>query len=367
MKDTVDAELLSRNLPALKSREEMKNILLDNVYGRLPEIAYSCTVGEPTVVEGRMCGGKAVLSTAKMTISAERGSHSFPISELLHRDGEKHPFFVFMNFHSVPSLYYPVEEIAEAGFDVLSIRYTDVTSDDDDFTNGLAGILMPPHARESENGGAAAGKLALWAFAASRLLDYAGEIDCLDMSRAAVIGHSRLGKTALLAGMLDERFNFVFANDSGCGGDSLSKGSLGALGTTGRTGGHGESISQITKNFPQWFCPNFRKYADKNYSEIFDQHYLVASIAPRHVYVGSASADDWADPDSQFLSCAAASKAYEAAGLRGLVRGKSDDFPKVGDFFHDGMIGYHLRYGCHFLSRNDWQMYMKYMNAHKND
>ncbi len=366
MKDTVDGELFSRNLPALKSREEMKDILLDNVYGRLPDVAYSCGVGTPTTVEGRMCGGRAVLSTAEMTISTALGSHSFPLFRLLHTDGEKHPFFVFLNFHSVPSLYYPVEEIAESGFDVLSVCYTDVTTDDGDFANGLAGILMPPHAREGENGGSAAGKLAIWAFAASRLLDYASTIDCLDMSRAAVIGHSRLGKTALLAGMLDERFNFVFANDSGCGGDSLSKGSLGALGKTGRTGGPGESISQITKNFPQWFCPNFRKYADKNYSELFDQHFLVASIAPRHVYVGSASADDWADPDSQFLSCVAASKAYEAAGLRGLVQSGSE-FPNVGDFFHDGMIGYHLRDGCHFLSRDDWQMYMRYMNAHKND
>jgi hypothetical protein len=112
-----------------------------------------------------------------------------------------------------------------------------------------------------------------------------------------------------------------------------------------------------------WFCENYRKYANKEYEMPFDQHFLVAGSAPRHVYVGSADQDYWATPRLEFLSAYAAGEIYELLGLPGLV--DPGRYPFAGENFHDGYIGYHLRKGRHYLSRDDWNFYMQYIRHAK--
>src|SRR5690606_24717348 len=137
---------------------------------------------------------------------------------------------------------------------------------------------------------------------------------------------SRLGKTALLAGATDERFTCVIANNSGCSGAAITRNK------------QGEKISDIYTNFPHWFCKNYEKYMHNEFALPFDQHFLLAAIAPRNVYVSSAVEDLWADPDSEYLSCVAASEVYEKLGIKGFIH--PPRFPQVGDVFQDGKIGY---------------------------
>ena len=83
-----------------------------------------------------------------------------------------------------------------------------------------------------------------------RVLDYVLSLESTDSKNVAMLGHSRLGKTALLAGALDERFFCAFSNDSGCSGAALARENT------------GETIEKINKNFPYWFCENYKKYID---------------------------------------------------------------------------------------------------------
>lgn len=358
----VEVLLKETKLPELLDRKSMKKILQDNEYGYIPDVPYQVTVSEPKTIEYRYCCGNAEVSRVEFTITTQYGSHSFPVHRLLHTDGSVHPFFVFMNFRGmVPDFYYPVEEIIDRGYNVLSFNYKDVTSDDADFTNGIAGILMPNGQDQTDT----CGKLALWAWTASRLMDYAETLPCLDCSQAAVMGHSRLGKTALVAGMMDERFRYVFSNDSGCSGAALARGSLGVMGKTGKYGGTGETIEKIVKAFSYWFCKRYEDFVPTNIPEGFDQHFLVASIAPRFAYVASAAMDEWASPDSEFLSCVAASKAYESLGLTGFVH--DGILPDEEATYHAGRVGYHRRTGMHFLSRVDWNRYMDFIDRHHDD
>ena len=76
--------------------------------------------------------------------------------------------------------------------------------------------------------------------------------------------------------------------------------------------------------------------------------------------VGSAEEDIWADPDAEYLSCRAASEAWERLGLPGLIA--PDRLPKAGDAFRQGSIGYHLRSGAHYFSREDWNRYMDFLD-----
>ena len=270
---------------------------------------------------------------------------SFPFYATIPTDGKKHPFFVNINFSAcVPDQYQPTEELIDNGFAVLSFDYRDVTSDNPDFTNGLAGVIYPDGVRKSNTG---PGKIAMWAWAAQRVMDYAETLtDSLDLNCAIVCGHSRLGKTALLAAATDERFAFAYSNDSGCSGAAITRNK------------EGETVAEICNRFPYWFCENYKKYMDNEENMPFDQHFLVASIAPRKVLVGSASDDIWADPFSEQLCCFAASAAFE----KGFVC--PDRKADLCEEFLAGDIGYHLRKGSHYFSREDWSKLIKFVNLH---
>ncbi len=256
---------------------------------------------------------------------------------------------VNINFNNnVPNKYMPTEEIVDNGFACLSFCYEDITSDDGDMTNGLAGILFENGERKDYD----AGKIALWAWAAHRIMDYAQTRTELDITKSIVCGHSRLGKTALLAGATDDRFAISYSNDSGCSGAALYNSKI------------GETIEAITDHFPFWFCKNYCKYRGYDNEMPFDQHYLTACIAPRKVYIASAESDSWADPESEFLNCVAVSRLYQNAGLKGFIH--DDRLPQAPELFHEGNVAYHIRNGTHYFGREDWQYMMKYAkNAFK--
>lgn len=337
--------LQERNLPPLLRREEMLNILQEEIYGNLPEKPTRLTW---TVEEGvikKFCAGKAVLN--KITLHCEMGekSFSFPCQLALPTEEGKHPFFVHINFRDdVPDRYMPTEELIDNGFAVFSFSYKDVTDDNEDFSDGLAGVLYGGQSRKPND----AGKIAMWAWAAHRVMDYAQTLaDQLDMQCAAVCGHSRLGKTALLTAATDERFTFAYSNNSGCSGAAITRDK------------QGETVQKICNRFPYWFCENYKKYINRESEMPFDQHYLLASIAPRKVLVGSASEDLWADPVSEQLCCVAAAPAFK----NGFVF--SNKPAEIGEEFFAGDIGYHLRKGLHYFSREDWQKLIKFINIHR--
>jgi hypothetical protein len=337
-----------RALPPLLHREEMLKLLLNEEYGNPVPKPDSIEFSVRENTRAHFCAGKAFLDLIDVRVAFGDKSFSFPVKLSRPCADGRHPLFIHINFRdAVPDLYMPTEELIDNGFAVLSFSYLDITSDDGDFTNGLAGVLYPDRKRGSRD----AGKIAMWAWAASRVMDYAEtRADIFDLSRAAVCGHSRLGKTALLAGALDERFSFVYSNDSGCSGAAISREK------------QGESVDKICTRFPYWFCEEYYKYGDKVDTMPFDQHWLIASIAPRFVLVGSAAEDIWADPESEMLSCLAASPAYEALGIDGFVG--EDRSPVAGDAWLDGRIGYHIRKGAHYFSRTDWQRLIAFVNKH---
>ena len=331
-----------------KRREEIKEILQREEYGFMPK-EHDILTWEEEPVTYIFCAGRAEHKKVILTAYFGEDSFSFPIYVSIPKKEGKVPFFVHINFRdNVPDRYLPIEEICDRGFAVISFCYSDVTMDEQTKkmdSDPLVEVIYKGIEKQPYH----AGKIRLWAWAASRALDYALTLENLDPDRATVVGHSRLGKTALVAGMLDERFKIVIANDSGCSGAAISRGKA------------GEDIGSIIRVFPHWFCENFYKYAGKEEEMPFDQHFLIAASAPRHVYVASAEMDFWADPTSEFLSCLAADEVYRKLGLTGFVC--NDCLPMAFEKFHGGMVAYHVRTGDHYLSREDWNLYMDYLEG----
>lgn len=338
--------LKERNLPEIPAdRNEIKEILQREIYGYMPGNPENVHFEEVSKIEGRFpC--RAEIKQMKCTFTYNGKQGEFPFKSTLHTDGKKRPLFININFRpDVPDLYQPTEEILDADFDILSFCYKEVTSDNGDFSDGIASVFVP----DGERADTCPGKIVLWSWAASRLVDYALTLEGTDADNIAVVGHSRLGKTALVTGMFDERVKYAFSNNSGCAGAALARENT------------GEKVADITKNFPFWFCPNYLKYVNNEAAMPFDQHFLVASIAPRYAYVASSSLDAWACPDNEYLCCYAASDYFEKGGVKGFVA--PDRLPECGELFHDGNIGYHKKDGEHFLSRYDWNLYMKFIKG----
>lgn len=325
-----------------KRREELLCLLRHEEYGYAPE---KCNLTAEIVQRDEKCaGGMAALEKIILTYSTPKGEHRVPMNLFVPVDGKKHPLILLINFRPDPyDKYFPAEEILDNGFLLAEICYADITSDDADFTNGLAGLFDRP------TDGTGWGKISLWAYALQRALDYLLTREETDGDNVAVAGHSRLGKTAMWCAAQDERFRFALINGSGCGGTALEQ----------TKHDNAETYRHIHHNFHYWFCENHHKYESHTVSEVFDQHMALACIAPRFACIGCAEKDLWADPWSEKICCAAASPAWEICGVQGF---EGDDTPaEVNTFLHEGHISYHLRPGIHFFSRRDWVCYMEHI------
>ncbi len=239
---------------------------------------------------------------------------------------------------------WPLREIVGRGYALASVHCGEIQPDRPGVHEGMMATVP-----ESEGPGdpAAAGAIMWWAWGLHRAVDYLVTDSAIDKQRIAVVGHSRLGKTALVAGAYDDRIALVVANQAGCGGSAPSR----------TEEPRAERIDRLNTVRPQWFCEYFKAFGAEPSRLPFDQHALVAICAPRPVLFTAAEEDLNANPTGQFEVLRAASPAYELVGVEGLV---AEGMPKPDAPLIASRLGYWLRAGKHDMTLADWEVYMQF-------
>lgn len=257
----------------------------------------------------------------------------------------------------IDQAHWQVEQVLARGYAFVTAYYGDIEPDHaEGWREGVRSVFPAgpsdeavPSVRPIETFAPNAwGAIGAWAWGLSRIMDYLETDPGIDARQVALMGHSRLGKTALWAGAQDERFAVVISNNSGEGGAAIARRKF------------GESTAHLNRAFPPWFNGNFKQYSGHEEQLPVDQHELIALIAPRPVYVASAEKDQWADPNGEFLAAKAAGPVYALFGRKGVGVDIQPPIDKPeGDF-----VGYHIRTGEHEVNVFDWTQYLRFADRH---
>ena len=343
-------------------RPEILKLFQEGVYGVRPVERPADLAFSETAAPERCLDGTALRKRVRATFSGPGGSGHLDFSVWIPRCARKVPVFVHIAPRPAetaadpagprPTYLLPVERITARGYAVVAyFNYESAV----DFmgpavaTSGVFKIWGPHDA--AKRAPTDWGIISAWAWGASRIMDWIETEPLLDASHAAVVGLSRNGKTALWTGATDERFALTVSCCSGMGGAKLNHISL----------GESENVEKIMKPAWRWFCPDFAKWIGRDRQMPFDQHWMLALVAPRLLYVSSAEEDAWAGPRGEFASARLASPAWELFGKAGLV---GEDFPRSNVPLHAGNVAYHVRTGVHDITEYDWERYMDFADGH---
>ena len=234
------------------------------------------------------------------------------------------------------------EEVIDRNYASATIFYCDIFPDCRTAFEESALKLFYPKGVLSDPRQHTFGAVTTWAWGLSRALDCLEHIPETDASRTALHGHSRLGKTALWAGACDRRFALVISNCSGEGGAALSRRCF------------GENWAWLLHWRTYWFAPALRQFIDRENDLPIDQHQLLALIAPRPLYVASATLDDGADPRGEYLSLFHAGSIYRLYGWTPPEKMPEPDTPA------GKALRYHIRTGNHDMTLADWRHYLDF-------
>jgi len=290
-----------------KQRTYIKDMLLYYQYGYYPPAPRNLKVeiqSTKAILNGKAMETRLVLSMGPKNTITIRVDLSVPVKG-------SGPFPVVITGDRAWGRTEGLEVATDRGYMVADFYRTDLDPDDNDRTNGVH-----PHYPEYDWA-----TLSVWAWGYYRVVDYLMTLEDVDKDKIVVTGHSRGGKTALLAGAMDSRIAITVPAGSGAGG----------CGSLKYLEGGAQKLMHITRDdkYDYWFQPRFDDFARRVNRLPFDQHFLKALVAPRPLLCTDGLHDEWANPWGAQQTTEAAREVYKFFGVP----------DKIGNFYRQG--GHH--------------------------
>jgi hypothetical protein len=310
-------------------RGEMRRMIEYYLVGTMPPPPGNVT-GRQTEMRS-VLDGKATFRRFHLTFGpkAKLGFDVAVFTPTANGGKEPFPTFVHPSFAATPgtgasepdpdAAAAPFAEALTRGYAVLTYDYRQTAAD-------------TPATRES--GFFAAypgydwGAEGAWAWGMSRCVDFLETQPFANKNQLIAVGHSRLGKATLIAGAFDDRFALVAPAGSGCMG-------TGAFRFSGKTHGGKEGLDEYTARFPYQVSPRLPQFAGHVEKLPFDQHWLVALVAPRPFFAAEALGDPYCNGHAFQETFLHALPVYQFLGAA-------------------EKIGFHFRTGGHAFTPEDW-------------
>lgn len=364
-----DAPVTSRNEWTSRRAPLLRQAFLSRVYGELPSVPVTSVGYE--AIDRHALGGVARLELVTLRLGTTQAATALHVALFTPRRDAPVPLVIISDFcgldadldHRLPSpswraprcrsilgraltqishgdaiLRPPLRAMIERGY-AVAVFYPSEIAPDDPVLFREAPIRDLPAGQES-------GAIAAWASLYLSVFEVMRTDSRVARSQIALWGHSRFGKAALLAAALEPQVGAIIANQSGTFGATLSSAT------------RGESVMQIMQRFPHWFPMLPEMHAYRRSADGFDQHLLLALLAPRPILLGNARLDRWSDPAASFAAARAASDAYALFGSMGLSQGHMRS-PNL-----ESDIAFYARPGGHGVRSSDWTRALDFLDIH---
>jgi hypothetical protein len=188
--------------------------------------------------------------------------------------------------------------------------------------------------------------LTYWGYGWSAAIDYLETDARIDQDRIGIFGHSRHGKSALLAAIYEPRIDLVISHQSGFGGSASNRSRA------------GERFDRVVKSYPHWFAPALQAYADTPETLPIDQHQLLALAAPTPLLIGNGRRDVWSDPNSTYENAFLADPVWELYGGGGLDQDGLRAFNPAAE------LSFSMTGGSHGTTPEDIKAFFAFIDAH---
>ena len=323
-------------------RQEIKDMIVNIQYGSMPNSPEKVTI---TNLESKTLDGGETQDELYFDFVPKRdqpeikfGMNVTVLSPSVEAVKRRQNSVKGFGVNGIPALIYVGKSVF---YDLLQNGYMMICYENNqlepmEMGNPIVGPARQAY-EELEPGKYSWGSISVWAWGALQLLEYALTLTAINKKQIMISGHSRNGKTALLAGALDDRIAIVNPAGSGCAG----AGSYLALGDDC------EDLAALTsrKRWWTWTHPDFEKWAGREKDLPFDQHFLMGLVAPRPLLRTEGHNDLWANPKGTYASFLATQPIYDFLGT-----------PKRN--------GIHIREGGHYQGEEDSAALLAFADWH---